>query len=48
MEEHIIYVAGNPNLYPIEYYSSETKSFQGVIPELLKQFSEQSDNDIRY
>lgn len=48
MEEHIIYVAGNPNLYPIEYYSSETKSFQGVIPELLKQFSEQSDYDIRY
>ena len=44
----IIYVAGNPNAYPLEYYEEETDSYQGVIPYLLEQFSAQSDYEIRY
>ena len=34
MTENIIYVAGNPELYLIEYYDHETERFQEVIPEL--------------
>ena len=47
-EEIIIYVAGNPSLYPIEYYDPESESYQGVIPELLRKFSEQTGYDVRY
>ncbi len=48
MAEHIIYVAGNPNLYPIEYYDKSSDSFRGVIPELLEEFSLKSGYDIKY
>lgn len=48
MAESLIYVAGNPSLYPIEYYDRETDSYQGVIPKLLEQFSEESGYEIRY
>lgn len=49
MEKSLIYVAGNPSLYPIEYYDSETDSYQGVIPELLQRFAEEYDEyEIRY
>ncbi len=39
MEEIIIYVAGNPDLYPLEYYDATDREFHGLIPELLKEFS---------
>lgn len=48
MEEIIIYTAGNPDLYPIEYYDEDTGTYQGVIPELLEQFSKQSNYKIKY
>ena len=48
MEEIIIYVAGNPDLYPIEYYDEDTETYQGVIPQLLEQFSKQSNYKIKY
>ena len=49
MEDNIIiYVAGNPDAYPLEYYDSRTESYQGVIPQLLEQFSQQSGYEIRY
>lgn len=48
MEEIIIYTAGNPDLYPIEYYDEDTETYQGVIPELLEQFSKQSEYNIKY
>ena len=48
MAESLIYVAGNPSLYPIEYYNPATGSYQGVIPELLEQFSEESGYEIQY
>ncbi len=48
MEKIIIYIAGNPDAYPMEYYDEETESFQGVIPELMRTFSEQSVYDVRY
>ncbi len=43
MEDKIIvYVAGNPNSYPMEYYDSQTKTYKGVIPQILKEFSDKS------
>ena len=46
--ESIIYVAGNPDVYPVEYYNKETGQYEGVLPELLHRFSEQAGYDIRY
>ncbi len=47
-DEIIIYVAGNPNFYPVEYYDLESETYQGMIPELLRDFSEQTLYDVRY
>ncbi len=43
-----IYIAGNPNGYPVEYYNSDTEKFEGVIPQLFAEFSAQSKYDIVY
>lgn len=48
MEDNIIYIAGSPDAYPLEYYDKDSQSYQGVIPELLRRFSEQSQYDVRY
>ncbi len=48
MENVTIHVAGNPSAYPIEYYDAETGSFQGMIPDLLAQFSFQSGIEVEY
>ncbi len=47
-EKIIIYVAGNPDLYPLEYYDADMETYRGVLPDLLQQFSENSIYDIRY
>lgn len=43
-----IYVAGNPDMYPIEYYNEETESYVGILPELYDQISEKYGMDICY
>ena len=40
MEDVVIFVAGNPDLYPLEYYDTGTGTYEGVIPRLLARFSE--------
>lgn len=35
----LVYAAGNPSAYPLEYYDPQTERYQGVIPQLLEQFS---------
>ena len=47
-EKSLIYVAGNPDAYPLEYYDPDTQTYEGVIPQLLRQFSEQSTYEIVY
>lgn len=47
-EKSIIYVAGDPDGYPLEYYDRQSQSFQGVIPRLLEQFSQQSGYELVY
>ena len=48
MDGAIIYVAGNPDLYPIEYYDPENQTYQGAIPEFLEGFAEEYGYDLRY
>lgn len=48
MEKDIIYIAGNPSAYPLEYYDAETGQYEGMVPELLRRFSQQYPYDVRY
>lgn len=48
MAENTIYISGNPELYPMEYYDSVQKTFEGAIPEILKAFEKESGYDIIY
>ena len=43
-----IYVAGNPNLYPIEYYDEAAKEYKGILPEIYKQLSDETGIDLTY
>lgn len=47
-EKESVYVAGNPDLYPIEYYDESTKTYKGIIPNLLNTVSEQTNIDFTY
>ena len=44
----LIYVAGNPDLYPLEYYDPESGTYQGVIPAFLAQFAQESGCTVQY
>lgn len=44
----IIYVAGNPDLYPMEYYDAESGTYQGAIPDFLASFAQEYGYDLRY
>ena len=43
-----VYVAGNPNAYPLEYYSKEEKAFCGVFPNILNAVSEKTNISFTY
>lgn len=43
-----VYVAGNPDCYPIEYYDAGRKCYSGVLPRLLEDISEASGVDFVY
>lgn len=47
-EKTLIYVAGNPDAYPLEYFDKDTQTYAGIIPELLAEFSDQSTYEIVY
>lgn len=47
-EKAILYAAGNPDAYPLEYYDKESETYQGVIPRLLARFSAQSGYEVVY
>lgn len=49
MEDRVIlYVAGNPDAYPLEYYDAASETYQGVLPQLLQQFASQSGYEVLY
>ncbi len=43
-----IYVAGNPDNYPVEFYDEDKKVYCGIIPDMLKIISERSGVDFVY
>lgn len=43
-----LYIAGNPDLYPLEYYNENTKCYEGILPNLYKEISEQSGIPFAY
>lgn len=43
-----VYIAGNPNLYPIEYYDSEQQCYRGILPELLGMVAEDTGISFAY
>lgn len=43
-----IYVAGNPDMYPIEYYDSDTETYKGILPDLYAEISESTGLDFTY
>lgn len=43
-----VYIAGNPDLYPIEYYDSEQQCYRGVLPELLRMVAEKTGISFAY
>lgn len=43
-----VYVAGNPDMYPIEYYDSDAKTYKGILPDLYKDISESTGLDFTY
>lgn len=43
-----IYVAGNPDFYPIEYYNKKTGRYEGVMPQILNDISEHTGIDFTY
>ena len=43
-----LYVAGNPDNYPIEYYDEDARAYKGVIPDLLGRISKHSGLNFVY
>ena len=43
-----VYVAGDSDNYPIEYYDEEKKAYCGVIPDLFREISERSEINFVY
>ena len=43
-----VYVAGDPDNFPIEYYDDEAEAYRGVVPDLLCRISEQSGLNFVY
>ena len=41
-DEYTVYVAGNPKLYPVEFYNPKTNSYEGIMPAILEQVSERT------
>ncbi len=43
-----VFVAGNPDNYPIEYYDRDTGEYKGVIPDMLERISDLTGIDFTY
>ena len=43
-----VYVAGNPDFYPVEYYDEKTEKYQGIVPDILAKISQDTGVDFVY
>ena len=48
VEIDTVYVAGNPDLFPFEYYDTRSDRYQGILPELYKQISQTTGLEFVY
>lgn len=48
MAKGLIYVAGDPDGFPMEYYDPDSRDFQGVLPALLRRFAQEYDYEVAY
>ena len=46
--EDAVYIAGNADLYPLEYYNNKTKRYEGILPEIYAVISEQTGIEFSY
>ena len=46
--ENTVYVTGQENFHPIEYYNSQTGNYEGVMPAVLADISEKTGIDFTY
>lgn len=44
----VVYVAGNPDLYPIEYYDVFSKQYLGLMPDIYRLISEKTEYTFEY
>ena len=43
-----IYIAGNSDMYPLEFYNEKTECYEGILPKIYEQISEQTGIDFSY
>ncbi|MBR3894324.1 MAG: EAL domain-containing protein [Clostridia bacterium] len=43
-----VFVAGNPDLYPVEYFNEKTGCYEGVLPRLYERISNETGIDFTY
>ena len=43
-----IYIAGNPDMYPLEYYNEDTDCYEGILPGIYKEISAQTGIQFAY
>lgn len=46
--KNAVYIAGNPDMYPLEYYNEKTECYEGILPNIYKAISIQSGIDFAY
>ena len=34
-----VYIAGNPDMFPIEYFDDQAKEYRGILPEMYRSIS---------
>lgn len=47
-DSNTVFIAGNPDLYPLEYYNEKTGEYEGVLPDIFRAISEDSGIDFTY
>ncbi|MBE7094055.1 MAG: hypothetical protein E7367_05165, partial [Clostridiales bacterium] len=47
-DSNSVFIAGNPNLYPLESYNEKTGEYEGVLPELFKAISDETGIHFTY
>lgn len=47
-ERGTVYVAGNPDAYPVEYFDKDSGTYRGILPDLLEEFSQETGIQVEY